>query len=70
MDVTRDLAMLESIVHTILGNRSEAIRQFGVYYAANPQLRAALARDESWWWKELQGDSRWREIFRDQAGKR
>ena len=70
VDVTRDLAMLESIVHTMLGNRTEAIRQLDLYYTANPQLRAALARDESWWWKDLRADPRWREIARDRAAAR
>jgi hypothetical protein len=62
--------MLESIVHTMLGNRTEAIRQLDLYYTANPQLRAALARDESWWWKDLRADPRWREIARDRAAAR
>ena len=60
VDVTRDLAFLEAIVHTILGNRGEAIGHLDRYYRANPQFRASLAHDESWWWRDLRQDPRWR----------
>jgi tetratricopeptide (TPR) repeat protein len=62
VDETRDLALLEAIVHTMLGDRTEALRQLDIYYTANPQLRAGVARDESWWWKDLRQDPRWRAI--------
>ncbi len=62
VDETRDLALLEAIVHTMLGDRTEALRQLDIYYTANPQLRAGMARDESWWWKDLRRDPRWHEI--------
>jgi eukaryotic-like serine/threonine-protein kinase len=62
VDVTRDLAMLEAIVHNLLGQRTDALDDLEVYYGANPQLRAGMRRDETWWWKDLREDPRWKGI--------
>jgi eukaryotic-like serine/threonine-protein kinase len=62
VDETRDLTMLEAIVHTVLGDRDEALRQLDIYLTANPQLREGWARDETWWWKDLRDDPRYQEI--------
>ncbi|HET7239706.1 MAG TPA: hypothetical protein VFI77_01030, partial [Gemmatimonadales bacterium] len=62
VDVTRDLTMLEAIVHNLLGQRSDALDDLEVYYRANPQLRAGMSRDETWWWTELRRDPRWQAI--------
>ena len=62
MDETRDLTMLEAIVHNMLGQRGNALDDLAVFYRSNPQLRAGMSRDETWWWKELRRDPRWRSI--------
>jgi eukaryotic-like serine/threonine-protein kinase len=62
VDETRDLTMLEAIVHIMLGDRDEALRQLDIYLTANPQLREGMARDETWWWKDLRDDPRYRDI--------
>jgi TolB-like protein len=62
VDASRELALLEAIVRTILGERDAALRQLGIYLEANPQLRAGMARDKTWWFKDLRGDPRYREI--------
>jgi serine/threonine protein kinase/tetratricopeptide (TPR) repeat protein len=62
VDQTRDLALLEAIARTILEDRDEALRLLDVYLTANPHLRESMARDESWWWKDLRADPRYREI--------
>jgi tetratricopeptide (TPR) repeat protein len=66
VDETRDLAMLQAIVHTLLGQRGDALDDLEVYYRANPQLRASMRRDETWWWRDLRSDPRWEAIA---AGK-
>jgi TolB-like protein len=62
LDASRELALLEAIVRTILGERDEALRQLGIYLEANPQLRAGMARDQTWWFRDLRQDPRYREI--------
>jgi tetratricopeptide (TPR) repeat protein len=62
VDVTRDLSMLEAIVHNLMGQRGNALDDLAVYYRANPQLRAGMSRDETWWWKDLRRDPRWQAI--------
>lgn len=62
LDPTRDLEYLEAIVHNLLGDRDAALRHLSVYYATNPQLRAQLARDETWWFRNLRDDPRYRAL--------
>jgi TolB-like protein len=59
VDETRNLVMLEAIVHTILGHHSQALDDLEVYFRANPQLRG---QDDTWWWQDLRTDPRWQEI--------
>jgi hypothetical protein len=49
----------EAIVRTILGEKDEAIRLLGLYYATNPQQRSSADKDESWWYRDLKGDPRY-----------
>ncbi len=59
MDPPRELVSFEAIVHTILGDKDEAIRLLGRYFASNPQQRSSQDRDESWWYQSLRGDPRY-----------
>jgi eukaryotic-like serine/threonine-protein kinase len=60
IDPTRDLALLEAIVHTLRGDVGEALRLLSIYVAVNPQFRASLAKDESWWFAALRIDPRYK----------
>jgi tetratricopeptide (TPR) repeat protein len=60
IDPTRDLALLESLVHILLDDRDEAIRLLSTYVATNPQFRASLAKDQTWWFQSLRDDSRFK----------
>ncbi|HEX6107708.1 MAG TPA: serine/threonine-protein kinase [Gemmatimonadales bacterium] len=62
VDVTRELRQLEAVVHTLLGDRDAALSNLEVYLTANPQLRAGMARDETWWWRDLRDDPRFQEL--------
>jgi hypothetical protein len=64
VDPTHDLAMMETFVRLLLGDRDEALRSLKVYLAANPQRRAALAQDPGWWYRSLQEDPRYQELVR------
>jgi len=47
-----------------LGDRDEALRLLTVYLATNPQDRATLAKDDTWWWRGLRDDSRFKALVR------
>jgi serine/threonine-protein kinase len=62
IDPTRDLLYAEAFVRTLLGDKTEAISALKVYLAANPEKRATLADDASWWFRGLQEDARYKEL--------
>jgi len=64
VDPTHDLAMMETFVRLLLGDKDEALKSLKVYLAANPQRRAALAQDPGWWYRSLQDDPRYQELVR------
>jgi hypothetical protein len=63
MDQTRDLAQLEAVVRTLVGDRDEAVRQLSIYLAANPQMRQGMAHDDTWWWRDLRDDPRFKTLI-------
>ena len=62
IDPPRELVSFEAIVRTILGDKDEAIRLLGLYFATNPQQRSSVDRDESWWYQDLRGDPRYQAL--------
>jgi len=62
VDPTRDLAFFEAAARVIMGDKDEAFRLLATYIAANPQSRSSMARDETWWWRDLKSDPRWRAL--------
>jgi serine/threonine-protein kinase len=62
LDETRELPQLEAVVRTLLGEYDEALNQLSVYLRANPHLRPAMAREQTWWFEPLRGDPRYREL--------
>ena len=63
VDPTRDLAQLEAAVRLIIGDKDEALRLLTTYVAANPQVRSSMAKDETWWFRDLKSDPRWRSLL-------
>jgi eukaryotic-like serine/threonine-protein kinase len=63
LDTTRELDQLEAIVRLMLGQPDEAIRMLSTYLAANPQNREAMAKDETWWLRDLRKDPRFRALL-------
>ena len=61
-DPTREIAYLEAVARTLLGDTDEAIRQLGVFLAANPAQRASLRDDNTWWFRDLRSDPRYRTL--------
>ena len=62
VDPAREFLYLEAILRAMLGDRDEALRLLTTYLATNPQERAALAKDDTWWWSGLRGDPRFKKL--------
>jgi serine/threonine protein kinase/TolB-like protein len=62
VDPGRELLYFEAMLRNMLGDRDEALRLVGVYLAANPQDRASMAKDETWWWEGLRDDPRFKSL--------
>jgi TolB-like protein/tRNA A-37 threonylcarbamoyl transferase component Bud32 len=58
-DPTRELALWEAIARTGLGDKDDAFSQLSVYLATNPQQRTAMAKEQTWYFKDLRSDARW-----------
>jgi TolB-like protein len=63
IDPTRDLAQFEAAARLIMGDKEEALRLLTTYVAANPQVRAGMAKDDTWWFRDLRSDPRWRSLM-------
>jgi len=64
VDPSRDLVYLEVALRSILGDRDEAISLLTLYLATNPQERASLANDHTWWFAQLRADPRFQALVR------
>jgi len=62
LDPTSDLVYIEAMLRNMLGDRDEALRLVGVHLAANPQDRATMAKDYTWWWAGIRDDPRFRTL--------
>ena len=61
-DPTRETVLLEAVARALLGEKDEAFRQLNTYIAANPQGREDMVRDQTWYFKELRSDPRWKTL--------
>jgi hypothetical protein len=64
IDPTRDLVYAAAFVHTLLGDTANAVEALKEYLVANPEKRASLAEDPTWWFRPLEQNA----IFRDLVG--
>ncbi|HEY7194000.1 MAG TPA: serine/threonine-protein kinase [Gemmatimonadales bacterium] len=62
IDPTNDLMYLEVAARNVMGDREEALRLLGRYLATNPQERESVARDETWFFKGLRDDPRFKTV--------
>ena len=62
LDPTRELIYIEALLRNMLGDRDEALRLVTTYLATNPQDRASIAADDTWWWRGLREDPRFKAL--------
>ena len=62
IDPTRELAYLEVLLWNLLDDRQEALSRLALYLAVNPQDRASVAADSTWWLRGLRNDPRFRQL--------
>jgi tetratricopeptide (TPR) repeat protein len=63
VDPTKDLAYYEALLRIVLGEQDEAIRLLSTYVAANPQMRASIAKDQTWWFRDIRNTPRFKSLF-------
>jgi serine/threonine-protein kinase len=62
LDPSGDLIYLEAMARSQLGDKDRAISLLSRYFAAHPQQQKYAGRDESFWWKPLQDEPRYRAL--------
>jgi serine/threonine-protein kinase len=62
VDPTGDLAYLEAMARTQLGEKDKAIGLLSRYYAKNPQRKAFIDHDEAWYFKSLEEEPRYKAL--------
>jgi hypothetical protein len=62
IDPTRDLVYAAAFVHTLLGDTTLAVDALKEYLVANPEKRASLADDPTWWFRPLQSSPQFRNL--------
>jgi hypothetical protein len=62
LDPSGDLVYLEAMARSQLGDKDKAISLLSKYFAAHPQQQKYASKDESFWWKPLQDEPRYRAL--------
>jgi tetratricopeptide (TPR) repeat protein len=62
VDPRGELWGYEAFARTLVGDRDEAIELLERYLTANPDHRAGFGKVNAWWWRDLQGDLRFRNL--------
>ncbi|MGH7664628.1 MAG: protein kinase domain-containing protein [Gemmatimonadaceae bacterium] len=62
VDPGGELIGQEVLVRALIGDREEAIRQLRRYLVSHPEHREGFTRANTWWWRTLQDDPRFREL--------
>ena len=62
-DPERELEGYEAMVRVILGDQDEAVRLLTDYLTANPAHRKGFATRTGWWWRDLQGNPKFKALL-------
>jgi tetratricopeptide (TPR) repeat protein len=62
VDPDRELLTAEAFIRDLLGQRDEALDLLKQYLIARPEHRKGFAVSQSWWWRGLRADPRFKEL--------
>ena len=62
MDPTRELAYFEAVAQTLMGDQDRAFELLALIVATNPSQRQSFAADQTWWFRELRRDPRYKTL--------
>ena len=65
VDPQGQLLTVEAFVRTLFGDRTDTDEAFNLlrrYLTSNPAHRAGFVESQSWWWRELKRDPRYKEL--------
>ncbi len=63
VDPRGELVGYEAFIRTLIGDNEEAIQLLQQYLTANPEHREGFVKLNSWWWRGLREDPRFRELM-------
>jgi TolB-like protein len=61
-DPSGELIGREVVVRTLIGDKDEALRLLGLYLTSHPEHRKGFATGNTWWWRPLQDDPRFKSL--------
>ena len=62
IDPRGELIGAEAVSRVLIGDRDEAIRLMQLYLTSHPEHREGFVKANTWWWRSLQDDPRFREL--------
>jgi len=65
VDPTGELIGREVVVRTLIGDKEKALEILAQYLAAFPQHREGFVKGNTWWWRSLQDDPRFKALVAD-----
>jgi TolB-like protein/tRNA A-37 threonylcarbamoyl transferase component Bud32/tetratricopeptide (TPR) repeat protein len=63
LDPRGDLIGAEVLMRTLIGDKDEALRLLKVYLTSHPEHRAGYTRANTWWYRSLQDDPRFKAMI-------
>ena len=62
-DPSRELEGDEAVIRVMLGDQDEAVRLLADYLTVNPGHRKGFATRTGWWWRDLQGNAKFKALL-------
>ena len=62
IDPENELLTTEAVIRTLMGDRDEAFELLKKYFILHPEHRSGMAQTQSWWWRDLKADPRFKEM--------
>ena len=62
IDPDRELLTTEAFIRSLMGDRDQALRLIQTYLISHPEHRALLAQSQSWWWRDLKADPKFKAL--------